>query len=160
MTAAEVADRIAVAPEVPRALDELGIASTVGGSIASSYAGEPRSTIDIDIVAAIEERHVADVAAALSDRFYVDEDALRRAARDVWLYSRHDVLEYWVTDPVKRRVRVYRRRARRLVKIRELPSRRITSLTTPLIPGIAADRQNLRDLTLENRRHRIRRHRH
>ena len=28
---------------------------TVGGSIASSFAGEPRSTVDIDIVAAIED---------------------------------------------------------------------------------------------------------
>jgi hypothetical protein len=83
MTAAEeAANPLAVALEVTRALDDLGIASTIGGSIASSYVGEPRSTIAIDIVAAIEERHVADIAAALSHRFYVDEDALRRAARD------------------------------------------------------------------------------
>jgi hypothetical protein len=34
------------------ALDALGIVHTIGGSIASSIAGEPRSTIDIDIVAA------------------------------------------------------------------------------------------------------------
>ncbi|MBA3949862.1 MAG: hypothetical protein H0X44_07955, partial [Acidobacteria bacterium] len=47
-----------------RALDNLGVVHTIGGSIASSFAGEPRSTIDIDIVAAIEEHHVEALAAA------------------------------------------------------------------------------------------------
>lgn len=74
-------DPIAVAVEVSRALDALGIAHTVGGSLASSYAGEPRSTIDIDIVAAIEPAQLSAVAAALSPAFYLDEDALARAVR-------------------------------------------------------------------------------
>lgn len=54
----------------------------MGGSIASSFAGEPRSTIDIDIVAALEAHHVSQLVAALSSEFYVDEDALRRAVRE------------------------------------------------------------------------------
>lgn len=70
-----------VALAVVAVLDGLGVASTVGGSIASSFAGEPRSTIDVDIVAALEEAHVAPLASALSARFYVDADALRRAVR-------------------------------------------------------------------------------
>lgn len=45
------------------------------------YAGEPRSTIDIDIVAAIEPAHVHAVTTALSPEFYIDEDALARAVR-------------------------------------------------------------------------------
>jgi hypothetical protein len=40
------------------ALDALGIVHTIGDSIASSIAGEPRSTIDIDIVAAVRESDV------------------------------------------------------------------------------------------------------
>jgi len=68
-----------VALAVVRVLDDLDIASTIGGSIASSFAGEPRSTIDIDIVAAVEDRHVTPLAAALAPAFYVDEDAIRRA---------------------------------------------------------------------------------
>jgi hypothetical protein len=75
-------DPIEVALTVIRALDALGVASTVGGSIASSVAGEPRSTIDIDIVAALQEEHVTPLAAALQPEFYVDEDALRRAIRE------------------------------------------------------------------------------
>jgi hypothetical protein len=66
---------------VIRVLDDLGIANTVGGSIASSLAGEPRSTIDIDIVAALDERRVPAVISALSPAFYVDESALNRAVR-------------------------------------------------------------------------------
>jgi hypothetical protein len=74
-------DPIAVALLVIRVLDDLGIANTVGGSIASSLAGEPRSTIDIDIVAALDERRVPAVISALSPAFYVDESALNRAVR-------------------------------------------------------------------------------
>lgn len=59
----------------------MGIVHTVGGSIASSFAGEPRSTVDIDIVVALEERHVEPLVAALSTEFYVDAEALHRAVR-------------------------------------------------------------------------------
>ena len=74
-------DPIAVALAVVRTLDSLGVASTIGGSIASSFAGEPRSTIDIDIVAAIEGRHIPGLLQALSPDFYVDAGALHRAVR-------------------------------------------------------------------------------
>lgn len=75
-------DPIALAIEVSRVLDSLGILHTVGGSIASSFAGEPRSTIDIDIVAAIREPDVESLVAALSADFYVDAAAVRRAVRE------------------------------------------------------------------------------
>jgi hypothetical protein len=75
-------DPIAVALVVASELEALGVPYTTGGSIASSIAGEPRSTIDIDIVAAIDEEQVTGLVAALSSRFYVDEGALRRAIRE------------------------------------------------------------------------------
>ena len=74
-------DPIATAALVSRHLDALHIAHTIGGSIASSFAGEPRATVDIDIVVALEERQVGELAALLSEEFYVDADALRRAVR-------------------------------------------------------------------------------
>ena len=74
-------DPYAVALTVVRALDSLGVTSTIGGSIASSFAGEPRSTIDIDIVATLEEQHVAGLVSRLGSEFYADEDSLRRAVR-------------------------------------------------------------------------------
>jgi hypothetical protein len=48
----------------------------VGGSIASSFSGEPRSTIDIDIVAALEEQHVAALVSRLGSEFYAGRDVL------------------------------------------------------------------------------------
>ncbi len=43
-------DPWAVAAAVARAFDALGVRYAVGGSLASSLAGEPRSTIDVDVV--------------------------------------------------------------------------------------------------------------
>jgi hypothetical protein len=74
-------DPIAVALSVTTALDALGVANTIGGSIASSLAGEPRSTLDIDVVAALEPSHVAPLVLALSADVYLDEEALSRAVR-------------------------------------------------------------------------------
>jgi hypothetical protein len=75
-------DPLAVAIAVTGVLDGLGVANTIGGSIASSFAGEPRSTIDIDIVASIADQHVPALVEALSPDFYVNEASLRRAIRD------------------------------------------------------------------------------
>ena len=77
----EPVDPIAVAVSVARVLDHLGIRHTVGGSLASSFAGEPRSTVDIDIVVALDQSDVASLVAALSQDFYVDADAVSRAVR-------------------------------------------------------------------------------
>ena len=77
----EPIDPIAIALQVTRVLDALGIVHTIGGSIASSIAGEPRSTLDIDVVAALAESDVAPIVEALSADFYVDGEALRRAVR-------------------------------------------------------------------------------
>jgi hypothetical protein len=75
-------DPIAIALLVTRALDTLGVAHTIGGSIASSFAGEPRSTVDIDFVVALSETNIPQLVSALGTDFYVDSDALRRAVRD------------------------------------------------------------------------------
>jgi hypothetical protein len=74
-------DPITVALRVVDALESLGLTCTVGGSIAASFAGEPRSTIDIDIVVALDANRVPDVVEALGDDFYLDERALDRAVR-------------------------------------------------------------------------------
>jgi hypothetical protein len=74
-------DPIETALLVVRHLDALGVAHTIGGSIASSFAGEPRSSIDIDLVVALDDRHVDALVAALSPEFYIDAESLRRAIR-------------------------------------------------------------------------------
>jgi hypothetical protein len=77
-----IADPIAVALLVADVLETLGLRYTVGGSLASSMSGEPRSTLDVDMVVAIREAEVAPLIAALGAEFYVSEDALRRAVRE------------------------------------------------------------------------------
>ena len=63
-------------------LDGLGVMHTVGGSLASSFAGEPRASVDVDVVAALGEQHITALVSALSAEFYVDADGLRRAIRE------------------------------------------------------------------------------
>ena len=72
-------DQIDVAIRVSKVLDAIGVRHTIGGSIAASIAGEPRSTVDIDFVAALTHADVAPLITALGGEFYVAEGALHRA---------------------------------------------------------------------------------
>jgi len=76
------ADPVRVAAIVAAALEQLGVPYSIGGSLASSFSGEPRSTLDVDILAALGQSHIAPLSAALEDAFYVDRAALERAVRD------------------------------------------------------------------------------
>ena len=79
--AAEV-DPWIVAADVAAVFEELGLRYSVGGSMASSMGGEPRSTLDVDIVVGLEAAQVDPLVHRLSARFYVPGDALRRAVAD------------------------------------------------------------------------------
>ena len=58
-----------------------GIRYLIGGSLASSASGEPRSTLDVDVVVALQEADVDSFLAALGEEFYVDEETVRQAVR-------------------------------------------------------------------------------
>jgi len=75
-------DLLAVALEVTDALDGCGIRYTIGGSLASSFSGEPRASIDVDIVVDLTEDAVDAFVAALGGDFYADADSLRCAVRE------------------------------------------------------------------------------
>jgi hypothetical protein len=63
--------------------ERLKIPYLITGSVASMAYGEPRLTNDIDIVAGIDEGHIASLAAAFpSDEFYISEDMVRQAIRE------------------------------------------------------------------------------
>lgn len=61
------------------AFDSLGIAYYIGGSVASSLYGLPRSTLDIDLIADLHQEQVPALIAQLQDAYYFDEAALRTA---------------------------------------------------------------------------------
>ena len=75
-------DILAVAAAVARAFEHAGIEYFLGGSLASSYQGEPRATNDIDFVVAMAEPDVTPFAQALGEDFLVDEPSLRQAVRE------------------------------------------------------------------------------
>lgn len=80
MAAAEaLPSPIAVALDVTGVLTRLDVPHLVGGSLGSSIHGEPRSTLDVDIVAALELRHVPPLVAALRPGYYLDENTAKGA---------------------------------------------------------------------------------
>lgn len=74
-------DAIRALSELARVLEELGIAYAVGGSLASGAWGEPRSTHDVDLIAAIADSDVRALIERLSGRFYVDPEAVLAGLR-------------------------------------------------------------------------------
>jgi hypothetical protein len=67
---------------VASALDQLGVEWAIGGSVASSVHGEPRSTNDVDIIAKLRPFHARKFVQALGDDFYAVESVVAEAIDD------------------------------------------------------------------------------
>jgi hypothetical protein len=61
------------------ALDRLEIRYSIGGSVASSAHGVPRTTLDVDLVVELESDQIDDLAAELRQDFYADAALIREA---------------------------------------------------------------------------------
>jgi hypothetical protein len=72
-------DPVAVAVDFGTRLDLAGVRWVAGGSIASSVHGEARSTMDVDMVIALDLRRVTTLAAAVAHDYYADADTMRDA---------------------------------------------------------------------------------
>jgi hypothetical protein len=72
-------ENLRVALHVGEKLSALGVRWFVGGSLASSLHGVPRSTLDADIVADLRPSHVSSFVRLLGDDWYADEAAIRDA---------------------------------------------------------------------------------
>ena len=77
-----ISEPIAVTLRVIEALEAVNVRYLIGGSLASALHGEPRSTLDSDLVAELQPQHVTPLAAMLRDEFYLSEPAMREAVRD------------------------------------------------------------------------------
>ena len=73
-------DQVEVTVLVARRLDAAGIPYMRTGSIALSYYAEPRFTRDIDVVVELPASATGQLASTFKDDFYVDEEAVVRAA--------------------------------------------------------------------------------
>lgn len=61
------------------AFRELGVEYFIGGSVASGVLGEPRQTLDADVVAALLGRHAAPLVERLEKTYYADLPAIIEA---------------------------------------------------------------------------------
>lgn len=75
MAPVEARDPVAIALAVGSLLDSLEVPYLVAGSLASSAHGEPRSTLDVDLVAALTRRTARLLTRALATDYYVDPAA-------------------------------------------------------------------------------------
>jgi hypothetical protein len=66
---------------VVEALQKLRIRHYVGGSIASSFHGATRSTMDVDLVAELSEEKISDFVSCFSDDYYLSAAAVRDAVK-------------------------------------------------------------------------------
>ena len=67
---------------VVAAFEKLGIDYLVGGSIASSVFGEPRQTLDADLIARLFGRHIELLIEILASEFYTDLPAITAAVQN------------------------------------------------------------------------------
>ena len=68
----------AIAP-VAAELERLGVSYYVGGSVASSSHGIPRSTLDVDLIADLLPKHAAPLVEALQADYYISRPAVSDA---------------------------------------------------------------------------------
>lgn len=72
-------DILEVTLRVAEICDRLELPYVIGGSLASSLHGIPRSTLDVDVVVRLTQEDVAPLIAAFGADFYLDEAAIRDA---------------------------------------------------------------------------------
>jgi hypothetical protein len=80
-------DNLEVVREVTSAFTRLGIPYALGGSWASSYHGEPRSTRDADITVEPFAGKEADLVACFGSDYYISLDAVKEAIREARTFN-------------------------------------------------------------------------
>ena len=81
MGPAEVPDPTEVAASITRTLEGLGVRYLIGGPLASSVHGEPRSTNDVDLLVDFRAEHVQPFVEAIRADYHVSEPAVQEAIR-------------------------------------------------------------------------------
>ncbi len=74
-------DIVAAVQPVVDALESLAVVYRLGGSVASSAHGVPRSTLDVDLVCDLPAGRIAPFVAKLERDYYIDADMIADAIR-------------------------------------------------------------------------------
>ena len=89
-------------------LDAVGVDFMIGGSVASSIYGEPRTTRDVDIVVAVDDTSLRDLFARFDrTRVYIDEPADDQPVRAGQMFNLLDMDGGWKVDLVVRKGRPF-----------------------------------------------------
>lgn len=72
-------DILAATKPVAEAFEKLGILYYIGGSVASSTYGIPRSTMDVDMISDLKQQHVRSFVKMLEPSYYIDENMILEA---------------------------------------------------------------------------------
>ena len=123
---------IEVLLRVAQVLDELHVPYLIGGSVASSLQGFPRTTNDADIVADVTLEQVPKIFAALKDEFYIDERSIRaavleRSTFNVIHFDSVFKVDVYIPDKVFGQQQLQRRRPETLLP----DSRQTTYISSP-----------------------------
>lgn len=132
-------------------LDRLQIPYVVGGSLASSFVGEARSTADVDLAVILRSHDVVGLVAAVSDSFFVSRAHVDEAISDhssfnlIDLRSPYKVDVFVLGDDLLDRRQIERRQpvevADRQVWITSLEDQVLRKLTWYRLGGEVSERQ-------------------
>jgi len=75
-------DIISAIDMVIECFERLGIDYCIGGSVASSAYGIARATVDVDLIAKIEKKHVDNLVKALEKNYYIDAGMITNAIQE------------------------------------------------------------------------------
>jgi len=76
-----IPDPIHIVVRLAEIFDKLNIEYMVGGSLASSIYGIPRSSLDVDLIAAVDAGRIDPLTQLLKPEFYIDPEAMHEAIR-------------------------------------------------------------------------------
>lgn len=74
-------ETLAALTPIVHTLERLGIPYHIGGSLASSAYGNPRSTVDVDLVANLRAEQIVAFVEQLQGGYYVEQASVREAVR-------------------------------------------------------------------------------
>jgi hypothetical protein len=75
-------DIISAIDMVIECFERLGIDYYIGGSVASSAYGIARATMDVDLIAKMETKHVDNLVKALENNYYIDSGMITNAIQE------------------------------------------------------------------------------
>ncbi len=84
--------------ELAALFDDLGIDYALGGSLASSLIGEPRSTVDIDFAVRLDRDHLDRLLDETRAAFYAPTESARRAVDSAESFNLIHQQQAWKVD--------------------------------------------------------------